>query len=497
MKIQFSKSALPKSGVLVVTASEGGKLGATGTGLDKTAGGAIARALKTARFAGAPGQIAEMLSPSGLPYSRLLVVGIGKPKEMTGTGARTLGGKLAARLRTSGEKAVVVALEPLGSKALTDADFAAHLAQGAQLRVYDFGKYHTKRKAEDAPSLDKLTVLTEAATAAKRAFAPLEAVREGVDFTRDLVSEPANVLFPKEFSKRLKELTKLGVKVEVLGEKEMTKLRMNALLGVGHGSQHESQMVVMHWSGGRANEKPLAMIGKGVCFDTGGISLKPGPGMEDMKWDMGGAGVVSGLMMALAKRKAKVNVVGLVGLVENMPDGKAQRPGDVVKSASGQTIEILNTDAEGRLVLCDVLWYAQQKIKPKLMIDLATLTGAIIMALGSEYAGLFSNDDDLAQKIEEAGKAEDEPVWRFPMGDAYDKMLNSPIADIKNIGGRFAGSITAAQFLQRFVNEGMPWAHLDIAGTVWRQSARPVHAKGATGYGVRLLNRLIADNYEK
>jgi leucyl aminopeptidase len=335
---------------------------------------------------------------------------------------------------------------------------------------------------------------------ARAAWEPLDATAKGVFITRDLVSEPPNVLDPPEMADRCRKLAELGLKVEILGPKEMAKLGFGALLGVSQGSIKEPRMVVLQWSGASGNtrklkDKPVVFVGKGVTFDTGGISIKPAGGMEDMKWDMAGAGTVIGLMAALAGRKAKVDAVGLVGLVENMPSGAAQRPGDVVTSYSGQTIEVINTDAEGRLVLADVMWYAQQKYDPKFMIDLATLTGAIIIGLGHEYAGLFSNDDGLCQKLSAAGDATGERVWRMPLDDAYDKQIRSDIADMKNVGGRPGGSITAAQFIQRFVN-GKPWAHLDIAGMAWSTKDAAVTPKGATAFGVRLLDRLVADNYE-
>jgi leucyl aminopeptidase len=322
-------------------------------------------------------------------------------------------------------------------------------------------------------------------------------VADATIFARDLVSEPANILYPAEFAARVKALEPLGLTVEVLGEAEMTKLGMGSLLGVGQGSRRESQLVVIQWKGAADPEaQPVAFVGKGVTFDTGGISLKPADGMEDMKWDMGGAAAVSGLMHALAGRKAKVNAVGILGLVENMPDGNAQRPGDIVTSMSGQTIEVINTDAEGRLVLADALWYCQDRFKPQFMVDLATLTGAIIIALGNDYAGLFSNNDELADKLLAASQASGEPLWRLPIPPAYEKQIDSMAADMKNVGGRPAGSITAALFLQRFVNK-LPWAHLDIASTAWKKpSAVPTIPDGATGYGVRLLNQLVADNYE-
>jgi leucyl aminopeptidase len=371
---------------------------------------------------------------------------------------------------------------------------------GAVLRSYRFDRYRTKEKPDEKPKLSKITVLTSETGKAKAAWEPLDATAKGVFITRDLVSEPPNVLDPPEMAERCRKLTELGLKVEILGPKEMGKLGFGALLGVSQGSIKEPRMVVMHWNGAGGNgrkqkDKPVVFVGKGVTFDTGGISIKPAGGMEDMKWDMAGAGTVIGLMAALAGRKAKVDAIGLVGLVENMPSGAAQRPGDVVTSYSGQTIEVINTDAEGRLVLADVLWYAQQKFDPKFMIDLATLTGAIIVGLGHEYAGLFSNDDELSQKLTAAGQATGERVWRMPLDEAYDKQIRSEIADMKNVGGRPGGSITAAQFVQRFVN-GKPWAHLDIAGTAWSTKDAAVIPKGATAFGVRLLDRLVADNYE-
>jgi len=375
---------------------------------------------------------------------------------------------------------------------------AAHLAFGARLRSYTFNAYRTKDRDEHEPTVEQIRIGTTSASAARRTFAPLEAVADGVFLARDLVNEPPNMLSPADFAARTKSLAKHGVRVRVLGETEMKKLGMGALLGVGQGSERESQLVVMQWNGAkRPDAPPLALVGKGVCFDSGGLSLKSGTGMMGMKGDMGGAAAVVGTIHALAARKARVNVVGVVGLVENMPDGKAQRPDDVVKSMSGQTIEVLNTDAEGRLVLADALWYARSQFKPRCVIDLATLTGAILVALGHEHAGLFANDDSLAERLIEAGRTEGEPIWRLPLGDAYDKVLKSKIADMKNIGGPHAGSITAAQFLQRFVDK-TPWAHLDIAGVAWQDGEQKELAPSwATGWGVRTLNRLISDHYER
>ncbi|MEO1192154.1 MAG: leucyl aminopeptidase [Pseudomonadota bacterium] len=362
--------------------------------------------------------------------------------------------------------------------------------------AYRFDKYKTTTKEEDKPKLEKLTFKVSDKAAAKAAFAPLEALAKGIYRTRDLVSEPANVIYPKSFVQAAKKLSSQGLEISVLGRKEMEKLGMGSLLGVAQGSVREPQLLVMEWKGG-GSAAPVAVCGKGVTFDTGGISLKPPANMEDMKWDMGGAGVVVGLMEALARRGAKANVVGLCGLVENMPDGNAQRPGDIVTSASGQTIEVINTDAEGRLVLADVLWYAQKEYKPAQIIDLATLTGAIMVALGKEHAGLFSNNDELSEQLTAAGKEVGESLWRLPMGEAYDRMIDSDAADMKNVGNRMGGSITAAQFLQRFVEDETPWAHLDIAGVTWLDKSEPTAAKGASAFGVRLLDAFIASNHEK
>jgi leucyl aminopeptidase len=374
---------------------------------------------------------------------------------------------------------------------------AAELALGTQLRAYVFDRYKTKRKeGEDAPIKPKVSIAVANATAAEKAWAEHAAVAEGVIMARDLINEPANVLYPEEFARRAGALKKAGVAVEVLDVPAMKKLGMNALLGVGQGSRHDSRTVIMRWNGGRKGQPPVAFIGKGVCFDTGGISIKPASGMEDMKGDMAGAACVVGLMHALAARKARVNAVGAIGLVENMPDGNAQRPGDIVKTMNGQTIEIINTDAEGRLVLADVLHYVNTKHKPRLIIDLATLTGAIIVALGQEYAGMFGNDDRLCDRLTRAGQATGERVWRMPLGPEYDKLIDSKFADMKNTGGRWGGSITAAQLLARFVDK-TPWAHLDIAGTALGSPQTDINKSWSSGWGVRLLNELVAEHYER
>ncbi len=491
LDIAFAKPVLPKSGALVLLIHEGEKPSGLWAQLDETTGGTIARAFEVAEFKGAKGKTCAILAPAN-GLTRVLAIGLGKPADVTSKALEEAGASIASHLPR--EAVVVVSNGALGPQQ------AAEVALGAVLRSYRFDRYRTKEKPEDKPKLSKLTLLTAEIAKAKLAWEPLAATARGVFITRDLVSEPPNVLDPPEMAERCRKLSEIGLKIEVFGPKEMAKLGFGALLGVSQGSVKEPRMVVLHWSGAsgngrRSKDKPVVFVGKGVTFDTGGISIKPAGGMEDMKWDMAGAGTVIGLMAALAGRKAKVDAIGLVGLVENMPSGTAQRPGDVVTSYSGQTIEVINTDAEGRLVLADVIWYAQQKYDPKIMVDLATLTGAIIIGLGHEHGGLFSNDDALSQKLVAAGQSTGERVWRMPLDEAYDKQIRSDIADMKNVGGRPGGSITAAQFIQRFVN-GKPWAHLDIAGVAWSTKDATVTPKGATAFGVRLLDRLVADNYE-
>ena len=498
MKVTFAAVTLPKSGALALPVQEGRKLLPTAAKLDKQTGGTLTRAMNASRFKGDAREVLEILAPAGIENSRVLLYGLGDLKKLTELDLQSLGGSLVGRLNAAGEKAAAVVVESAGRGGKYLGDWSANLGYGGLLATYRFDKYKTKEGPDKKNSLAKLAVLTSEAAAARKIYAPLQEVAEGVFLTRDLVSEPANVLYPAELASRAKALTKQGVKVQILSEAQMQKLGMGALLGVGQGSERDSQLLVMRWDGApkARNKQPVAFVGKGVCFDTGGISIKPSGGMEDMKWDMGGAGVVIGLMRALAGRKAKVNAVGVCALVENMPSGNAQRPGDIVESMSGQTIEVLNTDAEGRLILADALWYTQEKFKPRAIVDLATLTGAIIIALGSVHAGLFSNDDTLSDQLAAAGKEVDEWVWRLPLGKEYDKLINTDAADMKNIGDRSAGSITAAQFLQRFVKDGVPWAHLDIAGVTWSKKGKPVAPKGGTGFGVRLLDRLVAANYE-
>jgi leucyl aminopeptidase len=486
--IAFVKPALPKNGVLVLPMTEGDPPAGLARDAAEATAGLLPKALEAAGFKGRKGQATTLYAIG--PWSKVIALGLGKAADLGPEAAEAAGGALVPAI--SAEREAVVATDAL------EAGLAAHLAFGATLRAWRFDRYRTTEKEEDKPKLERLAFATPGIAAAKSAFAPLRAIADGVFLTRELVSEPPNVLHPPEFAERCKGLERLGVEVEVLGPKEMKRLGFGALLGVSQGSAQEPRMVVMTWRGAPKGkkQKPIALIGKGVTFDTGGISIKPAAGMEDMKWDMAGAGAVVGAMAALAGRKARADVVGLVGLVENMPSGTAQRPGDVVKSYSGQTVEVINTDAEGRLVLADVMWYCQQRFDPRCMVDLATLTGAIIVALGHEHAGLFSNDDELAQQIAAAGKAVGEACWRMPLGEAYDKQIRSDIADMKNVGGRPGGAVTAAQFLQRFTN-GKPWAHLDIAGTAWSSKDRPTVPKGATAFGVRLLDRLVQEMAEE
>jgi len=494
MRIEFvasDRTKAPTGGAVAVIAFEEGKLSLAAQDLDAATGGSVARAIAAAnRFAGKAGQTVELVAPSGVDIQRLVVVGAGAQDALSGEAVEAFAAQAYAAVKTSGVETLTILLPG------ADAALAGHAALGVTLAAYRFDKYRTTEKADKKPSVTTVVIAVDDVAAAEAAYAPLKALGEAVYFSRDLVSEPANVLFPAEYARRMKELESLGLEVEILGEDEMARLGMGSLLGVGQGSRRDSQLVVVQWKNG-GDSQPIAFVGKGVTFDTGGISIKPADGMEDMKWDMGGSAAVAGLMHVLAARKAKVNAVGVLGLVENMPDGNAQRPGDVVTSMSGQTIEVINTDAEGRLVLADALWYTQDRFKPQFMVDLATLTGAIIISLGNDFGGLFSNDDTLSENLLAASKASGEPLWRMPLPDFYDKHIDSAIADMKNVGnGRAGGSITAALFLKRFVN-GLPWAHLDIAAVAWKKpSSSPTIPDGAVGFGVRLLNQLVADKYE-
>lgn len=489
MKLNFKSSANAEA--IAFIGFEGEAIPASAKNADEASNGALSKAAEVARFEGKAGQVVEVLAPTGSDASRILLVGLGKEDKATDRTFENTGATLAKKLLTSGTKS----LDILGANS---PDASARLALGATLASYRFDNYRTTLKDDKKPTLSEVSIVTDDTKEAETKWADLGATAEGTLLARDLMNEPPNTLHPESYADRIKELEALGLEVDVLDEPAMEKLGMGSLLGVGQGSVKGSRLVVMKWNGSKDKEAaPLALVGKGVTFDTGGISLKPGLNMQDMKGDMGGSAAVVGAMKSLATRKAKSNVVGLVGLVENMPDGDAIRPGDILTSAAGKTIEIQNTDAEGRLVLVDVLWYAQEKFKPKAIIDLATLTGAILSALGDEHGGMFSNNDDLAAQIDAAGKAEGETVWRMPLSSTYDKQIDSQFADMRNMGGPLAGSATAAQFLQRFIEDDTPWAHLDIAGVAWRSSKnRPMESGWASGYGPRLLDRIVADNFE-
>ncbi len=477
------------------------------TQLNTRASGAVLKAAEAADFKGRAKTTLELLAPAKLDVTRLLVIGAGKTEDLTELDWITLGGFTMGQVtsRKAQRASIIAELSDTGDTPAEE--IAANIALGIVLRHYTFEKYRSKKKSggDDADNADdtrgngpiRLTIHCADPEKARAAFQRRQAVANGVNFARDLVNEPANILGPVEFAERVKELERVGVEVEILDVDALSALKMGALLCVGQGSVRPSRVAIMQWHGAKSKRtKPIAFVGKGVVFDTGGISIKPAGGMEDMKGDMGGAAAVVGLMHALGERKANVNVVGLIGIVENMPSGSAVRPGDIVTSMSGQTIEVLNTDAEGRLVLADVLWYAQERFKPKLVIDLATLTGAIMIALGKEFAGVFSNDDRLAGDLSEAAKATGEKVWRMPLDKAFDKMIDSRNADVKNLGGRWGGSCTAAAFLQRFVKD-TPWAHIDLAGTAMDAPRSEINTSWGSGWGVRLLDRFVSDNHEK
>lgn len=505
MDLILSESSPAMQGTLVVLVDADGGLSAPARQLDEKAGGIVRRALKAQGQEGLKaGSVLHLLAPGGLELDHLLLAVLGKKE--AGSAKRLeieeLGASIGQKLGTLKVTEACLALPEASFAAMAAPALLEALAAGAALRSYRFGKYQRPEKGDPARRLEKLTFALPSdgsweAKAAEAALAGARHMAAGIERTKDLVSEPSNVKYPETVALACLELKAVGVEVDVLDEKQQAELKMGALLAVSQGSARPSRVVVMRWNGAAsADEAPLAFIGKGVTFDTGGISIKPAAGMEEMKWDMAGAGTVIGLMQLLASRKAKVNAVGVIGLAENMPSGTATRPGDVVTAMSGTTIEVINTDAEGRLVLSDVLWYAKETFKPRFMIDLATLTGAVVVALGKDRAGLFANDDKLAAQLMAAGDATGEKLWRLPLGSDYDKHIKSDIADIKNVGrAREAGSTAGAVFLQRFVGE-TPWAHLDIAGTAWSSRDLPLSPKGATAFGVRLLDRLVAENFE-
>jgi leucyl aminopeptidase len=496
MNVSFLKEAKHTDVAVVVAVYENKALSDVAKFLDETTQGFITKALKSNRFSGKKGEVLSIIAPNDLNVTRIVLAGFGAKDKLTPKALMDIGAAMAKAVSLTPDIEMVLHLGSESTPDLPADQFAAHLVLGARLKLWRFDKYRTTLTPDKKSALQTISVIADAPEAATKAYQGLNAQYEGVALCRDLATEPGNKLYPTVYADRItQELKPLGIEVEILDVKAMEKLGMGALLGVAMGSCHEPRVVIMHYKGG-GSEKPLAFIGKGVTFDSGGISIKPAQGMEDMKYDMCGSAAVVGLMKTLALRKAKVNVVGLVGLVENMPSATAQRPGDIVTSLSGQTIQVENTDAEGRLVLCDVLWYTQDRFKPQFMIDLATLTGAIVISLGDVYAGLFSNNDDLAANLLKSGEASGDMVWRLPLHDSYDKQLDMDCADMNNMGGRKAGSITAAQFLKRFVNN-VPWAHLDIAGTAYMDKEYALGPKGATGIGVRLLNQLVADYYEK
>jgi leucyl aminopeptidase len=451
----------------------------------------VGAALDRQRFEGEGSNVSEQFAEEGGAVRRILIVGLGAGTA-AGDAAEKLGGTAAARLLTSGEKKAVIDVSALGY----DADAAARVGLAAALRSWRYDRYRTKLKDNQKPTLDEIVIVGGGQGADQRYRSRWAPVVEGVSLTRELVTEPANIIYPETFVERVRaSLDGSGVEVEVLDRAQMAKLGMGALLGVAQGSAREARLMILKWNGG-SNGQPTAFVGKGVTFDTGGISIKPAAGMEAMKWDMGGAGAVAGAMKALGLRKAKANIVGICGLVENMPGGNAQRPGDVVTTMSGQTVEVINTDAEGRLVLSDAVCYVQRNFKPSTVIDLATLTGAILISLGHEWAGLFSNNDELASELLKAGSESGDKLWRMPLAESFDRLIDSPIADMKNVGPREGGSITAAQFIQRFIESGVKWAHVDMAGKAWADKPSSTYEKGATGFGVRLLDQYVADVLE-
>jgi leucyl aminopeptidase len=515
LEITFAPLNKRSEAVTGLIVSEGPKMGSAASSFDETSKASLSKAAEAGEFKGRNKQTIEIYAPTGLDIKRLVLIGCGKPSEKTQNDWVMLGGAALGSLTARKCETASLFVEVDDGTEETASEIAALVGQGALLRHYTFRKYLTrstetengnnndsattsKKASARREGLHKLTIHCPQPDKAKAAFQRLRGVADGVMLARDLVNEPANALGPIEFAAEAKKLEKLGVTVEILDDKELKKLGFGALLSVAQGSVRPGRVAVMQWNGTKAKkpQQPVCFVGKGVVFDTGGISIKPAQGMEDMKGDMGGAACVTGLMHALAARKANVHAVGLIGIVENMPSGTATRPGDIVTSLSGQTIEVLNTDAEGRLVLADVITYAIDRFKPRFVVDLATLTGAIMVALGKEYAGLYANDDTLAQELSAASAATGEKVWRMPLDKSYDKLIDSKNADMKNIGGRWAGACTAAAFIQRFVKD-TPWVHIDLAGTAMAAEGNDINRSWGSGWGVRLLDRLVADHYEK
>ena len=499
MIIRFVRHAPVDSGAIAFLVPQGRPLTGAAAALDRSSGGQLLRAQRCTRFGGALGEVCEILAPGAASASRVLVVGLGDARSAGAAEFERIGGILCARLLCSGETRLTVDTTDLQVTSLDASGIASRVAFGARLRAYRFDRYRTAKSEQSTPTLVELIVVTQSVQSSRAKSGRLEMLAAGICLARDLVSEPGNVLYPKAFSARIQELAEHGVRVQVLGEQRLKRLGFGALLGVSQGSAHEPQVVICEYDGTRTQRPPppIVLAGKGVTFDAGGISIKPAAGMEALKQDMGGAASIVGALKTLAMRKARCHVVGICGLVENMPSGTAQRPGDVVTSLSGKTIEVINTDAEGRLVLGDIIWYAQERFRPKLIIDMATLTGAIVIALGREFAGLFCNDTTLATRLVKAGAESGDRLWQFPMGEAYDKLLSSPIADMKNLGPNEGRSIIAAQFIKRFVQGGVAWAHVDFGAMGWSDEDTALSPKGATGFGVRLLDQLIASHYEQ
>ncbi len=509
LEITFAPFSADHHATTVILAASDMAMGPTATGLNTKSGGAVVKAADAADFKGKAKSSIELLALPKIDASRLIVAGVGKAADHTETDWAGVGGVILGLITQRKAKSASIIAEVTDSGDTKPEQVAANLAYGALLRHYSFKKYQKKKSSDDSANgdggndkggdkLERLVIHCANPDKAEAVFERHQALAKGIYLARDLVNEPANELGPVEFADRVKALEKQGLDVEILDVGDMKKLNMNTLLAVGQGSERPSRLAIMTWNGAKSKkQKPVCFVGKGVVFDTGGISIKGAAGMEDMKGDMGGAACVTGLMLALAQRKAPVNVVGLIGIVENMPSGNAMRPGDIVTSMSGQTVEIINTDAEGRLVLADVLWYAQERFKPKLIVDLATLTGAIMVALGKEFAGLYCNDEKLAADLTACSKVTGEKVWRMPLDKAFDKMIDSRFADMKNMGGRWGGSNTAAAFLQRFVEKDMPWAHLDIAGTGMDGGRSDINTSWGPGWGIRLLDKYLADYHEK
>jgi leucyl aminopeptidase len=498
LAISFSKSPKKSDAALLLVVQDG-KLGKEGAKIDKASGGHISKTIKTRNFTGKHGETLMIALPGKSGYAQVILAGLGKPNKLTPVLTEDAGGKLCTAIENSGAKSVSVLIDAdVGS--VKAPELAARFAVGVKLRSYKFDKYKSGKKPKDKKNV-KLDVVTAKNTDAQAQFKRLDALATGVFLARDLVNEPPNEIIPEIFANRIvKELRPLGVQVELFDHKKLKQMKMGAILAVGMGSENLPYMVVMRWNGNKSSkDKPVALVGKGVTFDTGGISIKPAAGMEEMKMDMAGAAAVVGTMKSLALRKSKSNVIGIVGLAENMVSGRATRPSDIITSYAGKTIEVLNTDAEGRLVLADCLTYVQQKYKPRAIVNLATLTGAMMIALGHEYCGTFCNDNKLWDGLEKAGKDTGEKLWRMPLDELWKREMESPVADLQNLAksGRYAGACTAAGFLEHFIENNTPWAHMDIAGTAWIKGDRPTVPKYGTGFGVRTLDKLIANTYEK